>query len=70
MREAYAAVATELLRTELRTFPLPEVGPEDGLLRVEACGLCGTDWEYYTRQRGAHLGPMIVGHEIVGRSWR
>jgi len=61
-----AAVATERLRTELRTFPLPEVGPDEGLLRVEACGLCGTDWEYYTRQRGAHLGPMILGHEIVG----
>lgn len=64
--EVQAAVATGPLRTELRTFPLPEVGPEDGLLRVEACGLCGTDWEYYTRQRGAHLGPMILGHEIVG----
>lgn len=61
-----AAVATQPLRTELRTFPLPKVGPDDGLLRVEACGLCGTDWEYYTRQRGAHLGPMILGHEIVG----
>jgi threonine dehydrogenase-like Zn-dependent dehydrogenase len=66
VREVYAAVATEPLRTELRTFPVPEVGPEDGLLRVEACGLCGTDWEYYTRQRGANLGPMILGHEIVG----
>lgn len=64
--EVRAAVATKPLRTELRTFPLPPVGPEDGLLRVEACGLCGTDWEYYTRQRGAHLGPMILGHEIVG----
>lgn len=61
-----AAVATAPLHTELQTFSLPEVGPEDGLLQVEACGLCGTDWEYYTRQRGAHLGPMILGHEIVG----
>ncbi len=61
-----AAVATQPLRTELRTFPLPPVGPDDGLLRVEACGLCGTDWEYYTRQRGGHLGPIILGHEIVG----
>lgn len=64
--DVLAAVATDPLHTELRTFPLPQVGPEDGLLRVEACGLCGTDWEYYTRQRGAHLGPMILGHEIVG----
>ncbi len=64
--DARAAVATEPLRTELRTFPVPRIGPEEGLLRVEACGICGTDWEYYTRKRGAHLGPMILGHEIVG----
>ncbi|MDR7481121.1 MAG: zinc-binding dehydrogenase [Armatimonadota bacterium] len=53
--------------TELRTFPAPAVGPDDGVLAVEACGLCGTDWEFYIRRRGAHLGPLILGHEIVGR---
>lgn len=55
------------LRTELRQLPVPAVGPDDGLLTVDACGLCGTDWDFYTRQRGAHLGPLILGHEIVGR---
>ncbi|HEV8353995.1 MAG TPA: zinc-binding dehydrogenase [bacterium] len=62
-----AAVAVAPLRTEIREFPIPDVGPDDGLLEVEACGLCGTDWEFYTRRRGAHLGPIILGHEIVGR---
>ena len=62
-----AAVAVAPLRTELRQLPVPAVGPEDGLLAVDACGLCGTDWDFYTRQRGAHLGPLILGHEIVGR---
>jgi threonine dehydrogenase-like Zn-dependent dehydrogenase len=62
-----AAVAVAPLRTELRRLPLPAIGPEDGVLAVEACGLCGTDWDFYTRQRGAHLGPLILGHEIVGR---
>ena len=28
--------------------PVPEIGDDDGLLRVEACGLCGTDHEQYT----------------------
>ena len=48
-----------------RTLPLPELGDDDGLLRVEACGLCGTDHEQYT---GA-LNPgfaFVPGHEIVG----
>jgi threonine dehydrogenase-like Zn-dependent dehydrogenase len=46
-------------------FPLPEIGPEDALLRIEACGICGTDYELYV---GALPGPfpMIPGHESVG----
>jgi len=62
-----AAVTPAALVTELRSFRVPPVGPDDGLLEVEACGLCGTDWDFYTRRRGAHLGPLILGHEIVGR---
>ena len=67
VRTVTAAVAVAPLRTELRRLPVPAVGPDDGLLAVDACGLCGTDWDFYTRQRGAHLGPLILGHEIVGR---
>ena len=67
VRTVTAAVAVAPLRTELRRLPAPAVGPDDGLLAVDACGLCGTDWDFYTRQRGAHLGPLILGHEIVGR---
>ena len=48
-----------------RSFELPEIGEDDGLLRVEACGLCGTDHEQYTGQ--LHPGrPFIPGHETVG----
>jgi threonine dehydrogenase-like Zn-dependent dehydrogenase len=67
VRAVTAAVAVAPLRTELRQVPVPTVGPDDGLLTVDACGLCGTDWDFYTRERGAHLGPLILGHEIVGR---
>lgn len=48
-----------------RSLPLPEVGDDDGILRVEACGLCGTDHELYT---GA-IAPgyaFVPGHEAVG----
>jgi alcohol dehydrogenase len=44
---------------------LPEIGDDDGLLRVEACGLCGTDHEQYT----GHLpspSAFVPGHETVG----
>jgi threonine dehydrogenase-like Zn-dependent dehydrogenase len=63
-----AAVATDPYRTELRELPLPRLGPDDGLLRVEACAVCGTDWEIYGRaSRGRDLGPLVLGHETVGR---
>jgi alcohol dehydrogenase len=48
-----------------RDFPRPEVGAHDGLLRVEACGLCGTDHEQFS---GHLFGgfAFIPGHESVG----
>lgn len=68
MGSVSAAVATEPLTTELRRFDVPEIGPDEGLLRVEVAGVCGTDWEIYKREsRGRGLGDLILGHENVGR---
>ncbi len=64
-RTADALVLDEPHRLGRRSFDLPEVGDDDGILRIEACGLCGTDHEQYTGHiKGA--GPFIPGHEIVG----
>src|SRR5438874_11326385 len=48
-----------------REVPLPEVGDDDGVLRIEACGLCGTDHELWT---GTLPGPypFVPGHESIG----
>ncbi len=32
---------------EAREFPRPTIGPDDALLRIEACGICGSDYEQY-----------------------
>jgi alcohol dehydrogenase len=50
---------------EQRDLTLPEIGDDDALLRVEACGLCGTDHEQFT----GDLFPgfaFVPGHESVG----
>jgi threonine dehydrogenase-like Zn-dependent dehydrogenase len=58
-----AAVMTAPRQTELRELPLPEIGPDAGLLRVVASGICGSDWGKYTSDK---FVPCILGHEIVG----
>ena len=65
MGEARAAVlhGTEDLRIEY--FPIPKTKEDDAVLRVEACGLCGTDHELFTGQIAAPC-PVIPGHETVG----
>lgn len=65
---ALAAVLTEPRRFEFREIPLPSIGREDGLLRIEACGLCGTDyeqWQGHLRDWGGGI-PIIPGHEALG----
>ncbi|WP_216858258.1 zinc-dependent alcohol dehydrogenase [Actinomadura verrucosospora] len=55
---------------DLVELPLPPVGPDDALLRVEACGICGTDVEQYTGALRDSIGPaspFVPGHEPVGR---
>ncbi len=46
-------------------FPLPEIGREDALLRVEACGICGSDYEQFEGALPVPM-PVIPGHEPVG----
>lgn len=46
-------------------FALPEIGDDDALLRVEACGLCGTDHEMWSGAMKKNL-PLVPGHEAVG----
>jgi alcohol dehydrogenase len=48
-----------------RELKLPELGAEDALLRVEACGLCGTDHEQFTGELFPGFA-FVPGHESVG----
>lgn len=58
-----AAVAVSPGRTECKELPLPGDLSKGALLRVEACGICGSDVTSYTR---ADRPPRILGHESVG----
>lgn len=62
---ARALVLEAPRRLTTREFPIPPLGDDDALIRVAACGLCGTDHEQYT---GKLFGgfAVIPGHETVG----
>jgi threonine dehydrogenase-like Zn-dependent dehydrogenase len=53
-----------------REFARPAIGPDDGLLRLEACGICGSDYEQYEGAQPPHEDytpyPVIPGHEPLG----
>ncbi len=61
-----AAVQTGPRALELQDFPRPAIGHDDALLRVEACGICGSDVEQYRGGMAAPRYPVIPGHEPVG----
>lgn len=63
--KARAAVLTSPEKIEIREFPLPSIGDDDGLMRIEACGVCASDIPIY-RGISAFKGPVVLGHEIVG----
>jgi len=45
---------------------VPEIGPDDALVRVALAGLCGTDYRIWSGDRPVSY-PLIMGHEFVGR---
>ncbi len=65
MTAARALVLQQARSLEPTSFELPELGEDDGILRIEACGLCGTDHEQWSGHIIANYA-YIPGHEIVG----
>ncbi len=51
-----------MLRVE--DIPVPRIGPGEMLVRVEACGVCGTDIKKV--ERGLLAPPRVFGHETAG----
>jgi threonine dehydrogenase-like Zn-dependent dehydrogenase len=68
MSTAIAAVLEGARNFQFREFPIPEANDDDAVVRVEASGLCGTDYEQYLGGLSFGEGmPIIPGHEIIGR---
>ena len=62
---AHVAMLTGLEKVEIKEFPMPQVGDDDVLVKVEGCGICGTDAHEFKRDPFG-LIPVALGHEGTG----
>ena len=51
---------------EIQQVDIPEPGPEDVLVRVKGCGICGSDVHGWLGLTGRRIPPMTMGHEFAG----
>ena len=61
-----ALLLTEYMKLEMVDFPVPEIGPDEVLVRVRACGICGSDVHGLDGSSGRRNPPLIMGHEAAG----
>ncbi|MEY8332047.1 zinc-binding dehydrogenase [Lachnospiraceae bacterium 47-T17] len=64
-KTAHVAMLTELKHFDIREYPIPEVGDDDILVKVEGCGVCGTDAHEF-KVDPFSLIPVALGHEGTG----
>ncbi len=64
-KTAKVAMLTKLEQFEIKEYNMPEVGDDDVLVRVEGCGVCGTDAHEFKRDPFG-LIPVALGHEGTG----
>lgn len=64
-KTAKAAVLVKPKDIQVKEYPIPEVGDNDILVKVEGCGVCGTDVHEW---KGDPFGmaPLVLGHEGTG----
>lgn len=61
-----ALVLRDYKHFEYEDWPEPAVGPEEVLVQVKACGICGSDVHGMDGSTGRRRPPLIMGHEASG----
>ena len=61
-----ALIHTKPYCFEYSDFPDPGAGEDEVLIRVKACGICGSDVHGFTGKTGRRIPPLIMGHEAAG----
>jgi L-iditol 2-dehydrogenase len=62
-----ALLLSKYRHLEIADLPVPVPGPDEVLIRVAACGICGSDVHGYDGSSGRRIPPIVMGHEAAGR---
>lgn len=61
-----ALLLSQYKHLEISDVPQPTPGEEEVLVRVAACGICGSDVHGYDGSSGRRIPPIVMGHEAAG----
>jgi L-iditol 2-dehydrogenase len=62
-----AMLLSKYRHLEIAELPTPTPGPGELLVKVAACGICGSDVHGYDGSSGRRIPPIVMGHEAAGR---
>ncbi len=61
-----ALVLEEYKKLKIGDVPEPQLAPNEALIHVRACGICGSDVHGFDGSSGRRIPPVIMGHEAAG----
>ena len=61
-----ALLLSRYRQLEITEVPKPQPGQDEVLIRVAACGICGSDVHGYDGSSGRRIPPIVMGHEAAG----
>ena len=61
-----ALLLSEYKKLSVVEMPVPSIGEDEVLVRVKACGVCGSDIHGYDGSTGRRIPPLVMGHEAAG----
>lgn len=65
-KSSFAMVQTGVRKLEPKDIPIPDIDADSALLELEACGICGSDYEQFEGLLRTPM-PVVPGHEPLGR---
>ena len=61
-----AMLLSEYKKLAITDMPTPQIADDEVLVRVRACGICGSDIHGYDGSTGRRIPPLVMGHEAAG----